>query len=562
MDIDATGRVVAVAGGFDGDLVTYDVDRRRMLGRIAGYPRPEGAENVRDTAAVEFDGRGGVWFASMSGPVRLVDPRSLAVRRTLPLPTKAANNFLTVTPVGVLVGAGDEQIVSIDTRTGQRLWTVDLTDSAEAWPCFSLAVADELGRFYCGSQFGEIDERDLASGQLTGVRLDSQRGETGDLSVAAGGELLEFGRGYYLRWRLDGSGPIARLVAPGALSRAGYDPSGRYLAVHPRDVQGPDYGPHTILGVAAGTPALRLDVRGVPVWIDSHTMRVRGEGDGVLVDVATGRSRIPASDEVAVADEVFAGVDGEHAWASVFREPFGSPASEAPEEVYDVIEFESGTGRLTGRRFQMPGYPYSMFPSSDGNRVWVGYYRPGGSWLAYEDETNRRGTFVALAPVEHGEEMLVSSSTYEDGSGNERLVGSDHTGEIREYDPDTLEPMATLPGSRGFVWNLRFSDDGTRLFASGVDGGLNIYDTRSWIRVATIPSETGAQGAPEGWMRPDGKAVAVNGRLGVAEWTLEPARLATGACTLAGRNLTRAEWATYLGDEPYRRTCPEYPAGE
>ena len=32
------------------------------------------------------------------------------------------------------------------------------------------------------------------------------------------------------------------------------------------------------------------------------------------------------------------------------------------------------------------------------------------------------------------------------------------------------------------------------------------------------------------------------------------------ACAVAGRNLTRDEWATYLGDiATYRATCPQFP---
>jgi hypothetical protein len=32
------------------------------------------------------------------------------------------------------------------------------------------------------------------------------------------------------------------------------------------------------------------------------------------------------------------------------------------------------------------------------------------------------------------------------------------------------------------------------------------------------------------------------------------------ACHIAGRNLTRPEWDTYIGDlAPYHATCPEYP---
>ena len=42
--------------------------------------------------------------------------------------------------------------------------------------------------------------------------------------------------------------------------------------------------------------------------------------------------------------------------------------------------------------------------------------------------------------------------------------------------------------------------------------------------------------------------------------TSTPAHWEDAACRLAGRNLTPAEWAPYLGDlAPYRATCPSYP---
>ena len=62
-----------------------------------------------------------------------------------------------------------------------------------------------------------------------------------------------------------------------------------------------------------------------------------------------------------------------------------------------------------------------------------------------------------------------------------------------------------------------------------------------------------------GWLRPDGLAVAMTVREGVAILDLEPARLAEAACRLAGRNLTETEWATYLAEfgEP-RPTCADH----
>ena len=92
--IDRTGHLVAVTGGLDGDLVTYDVDRGRLLGRLAGYPRPRDAFNVRDTGAVELDGRGHVYLGSLRGPVRKVDARTLDVLRTYPAPRMSTHNFL------------------------------------------------------------------------------------------------------------------------------------------------------------------------------------------------------------------------------------------------------------------------------------------------------------------------------------------------------------------------------------------------------------------------------------------------------------------------------------
>jgi hypothetical protein len=43
---------------------------------------------------------------------------------------------------------------------------------------------------------------------------------------------------------------------------------------------------------------------------------------------------------------------------------------------------------------------------------------------------------------------------------------------------------------------------------------------------------------------------------------MDPASWATKACDAVGRNLTRAEWAQYLGTlGEYRATCDRYPPG-
>jgi hypothetical protein len=95
------------------------------------------------------------------------------------------------------------------------------------------SVTDALGKSYCGNQFGVLAERDLATGQPTGVRLDAQVGSVGDLAITADGtELIGFGRDVPVvpRWRLDGQALIGIAGDRGLLAES-YDPSGRLLVV-------------------------------------------------------------------------------------------------------------------------------------------------------------------------------------------------------------------------------------------------------------------------------------------------------------------------------------------
>ena len=179
------GDLVAVAGGYDGDLVTYDVATGRRLGRLPGLPRPVGVEERRDTAAVAFDASGDVYLGSMAGPIRQVDPRTLEVRRTFPAPRLSSHvGLVVVTANNVLVAAGNEALLAVDLVSGRRLWVADLRGGLFPEPCPFFAVAEGVGRVYCGNHFGQVEERDLATGQRTDIRLDPQLGSVGDLVVA------------------------------------------------------------------------------------------------------------------------------------------------------------------------------------------------------------------------------------------------------------------------------------------------------------------------------------------------------------------------------------------
>jgi DNA-binding SARP family transcriptional activator len=546
--LDAAGELVAMAGGRTGDLAVWDVGTGRELGRLPGLPPPGTLDIIDDTASVVFDRRGHVYVGSLAGPVRDVDARTMRVERTFDAPPLTTHARLALTPEGQLVGTGYEGLASFDTTTGARRWSVDLSADADDDPCPGFAVAERIGRFYCGTSNGEVEERDLSSGLVTGRRLDPQLGGVGDLAVSGGDELVVFARGYY-RWRLDGSGPVSRLLAPGRAALAGYDASGRYLPVMART---PD-SPVSVLDLQDGNTAIELPDGSSATWLGGTTLMVRGDApvDTELYDVAAATHRRPADSTVVDNSiDAFPSGDGDRAWLG-FRD--------TSADGWSLYEIDVRTGDRTGRRVSVPGYPVRAALEPDGRSLLVTYvrYRTGDQLLAAFDE--QYGLVRLEIESDRPVEAVVSVSDVA-VSRTGRVVGADRSGEIAEYDRRSLAPVASLAGSKAATEQMAFDTDGDRLLVTADDGSVQLYDTRSWTRLGVIPSDA-PTGVAEGWLRPDGDALVVNGEFGVVEWSLDPERLAAAACELAGRNMTRTEWATYMAGERYRRTCPAYPVG-
>jgi WD40 repeat protein len=129
--------------------------------------------------------------------------------------------------------------------------------------------------------------------------------------------------------------------------------------------------------------------------------------------------------------------------------------------------------------------------------------------------------------------------------------------------------IATLDRERWTVRAVPFAQAGSflsgavvvgdQVVAIGFDGRLRMWQasTGQSIGVALRGHD-----APAVWIavrRTDSEHVVTLDETGaILQWDLSPDGWAKRACTLVGRNLTRAEWNRYLPDEEYRATCEPY----
>jgi WD40 repeat protein len=112
------------------------------------------------------------------------------------------------------------------------------------------------------------------------------------------------------------------------------------------------------------------------------------------------------------------------------------------------------------------------------------------------------------------------------------------------------------------VSSVAFSPDGKILASGGHDSTVILWDIQSGQRIGEPLRDHGGLGVSGVAFSPDGKILASGGYDNtVILWDVDIESWKERACRISNRNLTLLEWAQYLENEPYRKTCSNVPEG-
>jgi WD40 repeat protein len=109
-----------------------------------------------------------------------------------------------------------------------------------------------------------------------------------------------------------------------------------------------------------------------------------------------------------------------------------------------------------------------------------------------------------------------------------------------------------------WVGQVEWLPDGRTVVSTGQDAAIVLYDAERGVQRARMPASNRAGLAHTYVLEVDDDAIAaLAGERPGRRYPLDPGRWLDRACEIVGRDLTRDEWASYLPDRPYRRTCSD-----
>ena len=240
--------------------------------------------------------------------------------------------------------------------------------------------------------------------------------------------------------------------------------------------------------------------------------------------------------------------------SSVAFSPDGKTLASGSEDrtiiLWDIATRQPVGRPLTGHK----GWVSSVVFSPDGKTLASGGGSPDKTVILWDLATRQ-----PLGPPLTGHKSRVSSVAFSPDGKTLASGGADDT--IILWDVATRQPVGRpLTGHKGWVSSVAFSPNGKTLASGSEDRTIILWDVATRQPLGEpLTEHTGTVESVA--FSPNGKTLASGSAdESIMLWDVSLESWKLRACGIANRNLTPVEeWRQYLGDEPYRKTCPDLP---
>jgi WD40 repeat protein len=585
------GKVLASGSG-DGTVYLWDIATRQPVGQLMSE---SGIGPAVTSVAFSPDGK---LLASSSedGTVHLWD---LITHQTLgePLIGPAARvTSLAFNPDGEILasGSGDRTVWLWDVKTHQPLGEPLIGHTG---PVFSVAFSPNGKIIASGSLDKTVRLWDVTTHQTLGEPLSGHSEEVTSLAFNPDGEILASGSGDRTVWLWDVKThqPLGEPLIghTGPVFSVAFSPNGKIIASASWDstvqlwnkeshqpLSEPLTG-HTgaILSVAFSPDgkvfASASWDRTVLLWDMAERQRLgtflNGHNDEVTSLAFSPDGQTLASGGCSYADGKCDEGDVQ-LWNMTSHELLGKPFTKYSEKVTSVAFSPDGTVLASGSAdgtvqfWDMATGQLVAEPlGQHSGEVTSIAFSPDGKVLASgsADKTVRIldiATYRLWVDPLSGHSNRVTSLAF--NPNGTVLASGSADGTVQLWDAETYQLLKEpLTKHSDQVTSVAFSPDGTVLASGSADGTVQLWDMATG-QLLGEPLLGHSNQVTSLAFSPDGTVLVSGSTDGTMQlWDISVDSWKVKACNIIARNLNQDEWKQYMREEPYGKTCEDFPEG-